>query len=64
MAKGSGNTRLSNSKGFEWSGSDSSEDVLHDAQQIFKKEATAGLFQALSKGLYLCKLASPMHVYL
>lgn len=43
MAKGSGRTRMSTSKGFEWSHSDSYEDVLHDAQQIFKKEATAGL---------------------
>lgn len=43
MAKGSGNTRNNTSKGFEWSHSDSFEDVLHDAQQIFKKEATAGL---------------------
>lgn len=43
MAKGSGRTRMSTSKGFEWSHSDSYEDVLHDAQQILKKEATAGL---------------------
>ena len=43
MAKGSGRIRMSTSKGFEWSHSDSYEDVLHDAQQIFKKEATAGL---------------------
>lgn len=43
MAKGSGGTRMGTSKGFEWSHSDSFEDVLHDAQQIFKKEAAVGL---------------------
>ena len=43
MAKASGGTRTSTTKEFEWSHSDSYEDVLHDAQQIFKKEATDGL---------------------
>lgn len=43
MAKGSGGTRMGTSKGFEWSHSDSFEDVLHDAQQIFKKDAAVGL---------------------
>lgn len=43
MAKGSGGTRMSKSKSFEWSHSDSFKDVLQDSQQIFKKEATAGL---------------------
>lgn len=41
MAKASGGTRTTSS--YKWSGGDSFEDVLHDAQQIFKKEATAGL---------------------
>ena len=41
MAKGSGRTRMRTSKGFEWSHSDYYEDVLHDAQQIFKKEEKA-----------------------
>lgn len=36
MAKNSGGTRVGTSKGFEWSHSDTYEDVLHDAQQIFK----------------------------
>lgn len=43
MAKNSGGTRMGTSKGFEWSHSDSYEDVLHDAQQILKKEAALGL---------------------
>ena len=43
MAKNSGGTRMGTSKDFEWSHSDSYEDVLHDAQQIFKKEAALGL---------------------
>lgn len=43
MAKNSGGTRVGTSKGFEWSHSDTYEDVLHDAQQIFKIEANAGL---------------------
>lgn len=34
---------MGTSKGFEWSHSDTYEDVLHDAQQIFKIEANAGL---------------------
>ena len=36
-------TRMSTGKSFEWSHSESFEDILHDAQQIFKKEATDGL---------------------
>lgn len=43
MAKNSGGTRNSRVKNFEWSQRDSYEDVLHDAQYIFKKEATEGL---------------------
>lgn len=44
MAKGSGNTRIKNSnKKFAWSGTSTYEDVLYDAQRIFKKEATEGL---------------------
>lgn len=42
MAKASGGTRKNISL-FNWSGGDSYEDVLHDAQEIFKKEATVGL---------------------
>ena len=42
MAKASGGTR-GNTSLFNWSGGDSYEEVLHDAQKIFKKEATAGL---------------------
>lgn len=41
MAKGSGYTRKISS--YNWSKGDSYEEVLHDAQEIFKKEATAGL---------------------
>lgn len=36
MAKNSGGTRVGTSKGFEWSHSDTYEDVLHDAQQILR----------------------------
>ncbi len=43
MAKASGGTRKAPQKSFEWSHSDSFDDVLHDAQQIFKIEASAGL---------------------
>lgn len=41
MAKASGGTMKTSS--YNWSKGDSYEEVLHDAQEIFKKEATAGL---------------------
>ena len=48
MAKGSGITRKV-THSYKWSGGDSYEEVLHDAQNIFKKEATAGLGDFLKR---------------